>query len=98
MGPITYEIRLRTRDGTARKTGSHSRAHGNNKRREIAEIDSTFKAKMAEKEVFLKDQIKKALAAGQVDEVQSLEKQFSFELKRLAEDCEAKKEKARLAK
>jgi len=65
---------------------------------EIAEIDSTYKAKIAEKEVFLKDQIKKAVAAGQADEVQSLEKQLSFELKRLAEDCEAKKEKARLMK
>ncbi|MGB8356722.1 MAG: hypothetical protein WCD79_22680 [Chthoniobacteraceae bacterium] len=65
---------------------------------EIAEIDSTFRAKMAEKEVFLKDQIKKARAAGQADEVESLEKQLSFELKRLAEDCEAKKEKARLGK
>jgi len=65
---------------------------------QIAEIDSTYKAKMAEKEVFLKDQIKKALAAGQTDEVQSLEKQLSFELKRLAEDCEAKKEKARSGK
>jgi len=65
---------------------------------EIAEIDSTYKAKIAEKEVFLKDQIKKATTAGQTDELQSLEKQLSFELKRLAEDCEAKKDKVRLAK
>ena len=65
---------------------------------EIAEIEALFKAKTAEKEVFLKDQIKKALAAGQQDEVASLEKQLSFELRRLAEDCEAKKEKARSGK
>ena len=62
---------------------------------EIADIESLHKAKAAEKEVFLQDQIKKALAAGQADEVQSLEKQMSFELKRLSEDCEAKKEKVR---
>jgi len=65
---------------------------------EIADIDSTFKAKIAEKEVFLRDQIKKALEADQADEVQSLEKQLSFELKRLAEDCESKKEKVRVAR
>ena len=37
---------------------------------EIAGIESVYKAKVAEKEVFLKDQIKKALEAGQADEVQ----------------------------
>ena len=62
---------------------------------EIADIESLHKAKAAEKEVFLRDQIKKALAAGQAEEVQSLEKQLGFELKRLSEDCEAKKEKVR---
>lgn len=62
---------------------------------EIAEIESLFKAKTAEKEVFLHDQIAKAVSAGQADEAQSLEKQLAFELKRIAEDCEAKKEKVR---
>jgi len=64
-------------------------------KKEIADIESLYKAKAAEKEVFLRDQIKKAIAAGQADELQSLEKQLSFELKRLSEDCEAKKEKVR---
>jgi hypothetical protein len=62
---------------------------------QIAEIDSVYKAKVAEKEVFLRDQIKKASMAGNAEEVESLEKQLSFELKRLSEDCEAKKEKVR---
>lgn len=62
---------------------------------EIAEIDSTYRAKAAEKELFLKDQIRKAMEAGQLEDVQSLEKQLSFELRRLNEDCEAKKEKIR---
>ena len=62
---------------------------------EIADIESLHKAKAAEKEMFLQDQIKKALAAGQTDEAQSLEKQMSFELKRISEDSEAKKEKIR---
>ncbi len=62
---------------------------------EIAGIESLCKAKTAEKEVFLRDQITKALAAGQAEEAQSLEKQLAFELKRITEDCEAKKAKVR---
>ena len=64
-------------------------------KREIAEIDSTYRAKIAEKELFLKDQIRKAQSAGNVEEVESLEKQLNSEIRRLREDCKAKKEKQR---
>ena len=64
-------------------------------KKEIAEVDSTYRAKIAEKEVFLKDQIHKAQNAGKFDEVESLEKQQAAEIRRLQEDCEAKKEKLR---
>ena len=64
-------------------------------KKELAEIDSTFKAKIAEKEMFLKDQIAKAQSAGKPEEVESLEKQLSIDVRRLNEDCEAKKEKLR---
>ena len=66
-----------------------------NQKKEIAEIDSMYRAKIAEKELFLKDQIRKAQAAGKFDEVESLEKQLSSEIRRLQEECEAKKEKLR---
>ncbi len=62
---------------------------------QLAEIDSQFKAKRAEKEVFLKDQIAKARATGSFDEAETIEKQLASELRRLDEDCEAKKEKLR---
>jgi hypothetical protein len=62
---------------------------------QIAEIDSSFRAKIAEKELFLKDQIRKAQLAGNLEESESLEKQLSIEVRRLQEDCEAKKEKLR---
>jgi hypothetical protein len=62
---------------------------------QLAEIDSSFKAKIAEKELFLKDQIAKARAGGSFDEAESLEKQLSVEVRRLQEDCEEKKEKLR---
>ncbi len=62
---------------------------------ELAEIDALFKAKTAEREVFLRDQINKAQAAGKYHEIDELEQQLSRDLRKLAADCEAKKEKAR---
>ena len=62
---------------------------------QLAEIDSTFTAKIAEKELLLRDEIRKAEAAGNFEEVEKLEKQLSSEIARLREDCERKKEKLR---
>jgi hypothetical protein len=64
-------------------------------KKEIAEIDSAYRAKIAEKELFLKDQIRKAQVAGKLEEVESLDKQLVSEIRRLQEECEAKKEKLR---
>lgn len=64
-------------------------------KKQLAEIDSTFRARIAEKELFLKGEIAKAQAAGKFDEVDSLEKQLAAETRRLREDCETKKEKLR---
>jgi hypothetical protein len=64
-------------------------------KKEIAEVDSVYRAKIAEKEVFLKDQISKAQNAGKLEEVESLEKQLASEIRRLQQDCEEKKEKLR---
>ena len=66
-----------------------------NQKKEIAEIDSTYRAKIAEKELFLKDEIRKAQNVGKFDEVESLEKQLVVEIRRLQEDSEEKKEKLR---
>lgn len=64
-------------------------------KRQIAEIDETFKAKIAEREVFLQDQIRKAHKGGSADEAAELQKQLAAEVRRLREDCEGKKEKLR---
>jgi len=64
-------------------------------KKQLAEIDSTFKARIAEKELFLKGEIQKALGSGKFEEVDSLEKQLRSEIRRLQEDSEAKKEKLR---
>jgi hypothetical protein len=64
-------------------------------KRQIAEIDSTFKARIAEKELFLKDQISKAQSEGKAEETESLQKQLTIDIRRLHEDAETKKEKLR---
>jgi len=64
-------------------------------KKEIAEVDSTYRAKIAERELFLKDQIRKAQNAGNSEQAESLEKQLASEIRRLQEDCAAKKEKLR---
>src|SRR2546430_161375 len=64
-------------------------------KKQLAEVDSIFKARIAEKELFLKGEIQKAQASGKFEDVESLEKQLTTEIRRLQEDCEAKKEKLR---
>ena len=62
---------------------------------QLAEIDSQFQAKIAERELFLRGEIAKARAKGEVGEAETLEKQLASDLQRLRGDCEAKKEKLR---
>jgi hypothetical protein len=62
---------------------------------EIAEIDSTFKARIAEKELFLQGKIRDAHQAGKFDDVETLEAQLATETRRLHEDWEEKKAKLR---
>jgi hypothetical protein len=64
-------------------------------KRQIGEIDASFTAKIAEREVFLQDQIAKALKGGSSDEAADLQKQLVAEVRRLRADCEEKKEKLR---
>ena len=64
-------------------------------RQALAEIDATYKAKIAEREVFLSSLIAKATAARELMEVESLRVQLSSEVRRLQEECEAKKTKER---
>ena len=64
-------------------------------KKQIAEVDSVYRAKIAEREVFLKDQIRNAQTTGKLEEAQSIEKQLASEIRRLQEECEAKKEKLR---
>lgn len=64
----------------------------------IAEIDSQYQAKIAEKRVFLGDLLVKARAHGRAEEAAELEKQLSSEMRRLELDCEEKKQAVRESK
>ena len=74
---------------------SPSLALTEDQKKQLAEIDSLYLAKIAEKELFLKEQIQKAQIAGKIEELEPLEKQLSSEIRRLQRECEAKKEKLR---
>jgi len=64
-------------------------------RAQLAEIDSLYKSKSAEKELLLTEEIRREQAAGKFSEVEKLQQQLASELRRLNEECEAKKEKVR---
>lgn len=67
-------------------------------KKEIAEIDSKYAAKIAEREIFLKGEITQAMHKGDYEAVEQLEKQLVNERKALAEEREEKKEKVRAGK
>ncbi|MEY2527377.1 MAG: hypothetical protein QOE73_2148 [Verrucomicrobiota bacterium] len=64
-------------------------------KRELAEVESIYKAKLAEKELLLRGEVEKARSAGNSEEMEKLEKQLAGEIHRLQEDRETKKEKLR---
>ena len=85
-----YELameRLEKQSPTARLTEEQRAA--------IAEIESTYKAKIAERELFLQAQIQKAVAAREATEAEEIRLQLTREIRRLQEECEEKKAKAR---
>ena len=62
---------------------------------EIADIETVAKAKQAEREVFLREQIAKARFSGNEPEAMELEQELARDLRRIHQDAEDKKEKVR---
>ena len=67
----------------------------NEQKKEIAELESKYAAKLAERELFLKGEIVKAIDKGDAEAVDQLEKQLLSDRKSLRADFEEKKEKVR---
>ena len=63
----------------------------------LAELESKYTAKVAERELFLKGEIVKAIDKGDAEAVEQLEKQLLSDRKSLRAECEEKKEEVRNA-
>jgi len=61
----------------------------------IADVDSLYKARIAEREIFLQGQLAAAAAKGDVEALAQIERQLSSERRSLEAECEEKKEAIR---
>jgi hypothetical protein len=64
-------------------------------KKEIAELDSKYQAKVAEREIGLKSEIAKAAVQGDYEAMEKLEQQLSAERRKLQTELEEKKEQVR---
>ena len=64
----------------------------------LGEIDRVYQGKIAEREIFLKQQLEAALGARNLDEADKIRKQIVGERARLEEEREAEKERVRRGK
>jgi hypothetical protein len=67
-------------------------------RSRLAEIDRLYQGKIAEREIFLKQQLERALAGRDANEVDKVRKQMASEKIRLEEDRESEKDRVRSGK
>jgi hypothetical protein len=90
-----YELAM---ERLSKSDPSSSRALTAEQRASLAEIDRVFTGKIAEREIFLKQQLEQALAGRDADEVEKIRKQIASERARLAEERETEKDRVRSAK
>jgi len=62
---------------------------------ELLRLDESYKAKIAEREIFLQKQLTEARSKGDAEAVAQIEKQIRSERERMEEEREAAKEKVR---
>jgi hypothetical protein len=65
------------------------------KKQELAELDSKYAAKIAEREIFVKGELEKAARKEDFEAYQQLEKQLASDRRSLQTELEEKKEKVR---
>ena len=65
------------------------------KKTRLSEIDRVYKGKLAEREIFLKQQLETALAAQNADDFEKIKRQIIDEKARIEEERESEKEKIR---
>ena len=87
-----YELameRLAQSDPDARRPLNAEQKH------RLAEVDRIYQGKVAEREIFLRQQLKAALAAEKFDDADQIRKQLAGEKARLEDEREAEKERVR---
>jgi len=67
-------------------------------KKKLAELDAKYAAKVAEREIFLQDELAKAAAKGDAEAFGQIEKQIVSEKKSIAAELEEKKEEVRREK
>jgi hypothetical protein len=67
-------------------------------KKEIAELESKCAAKIAERELIIKDEIAKAAAKGEFDEIEKLQKQLVSDRKSAQAELQEKKARVRESK
>ena len=67
-------------------------------KKQIAELDSIYASKIAQRELFIKGELEKAREKGDFEAYQSLEKQLTADRNNLRADLEEKKTKVREGK
>lgn len=67
-------------------------------KQELAELDSKYAAKIAEREIALTEAIAKTAAAGDFEKTEQMQKQLVHERKAIQAEREAKKEQVRQGK
>jgi septin family protein len=65
------------------------------KKKQLAELDSKYAAKIAEREIFLKGELQAAAQKGDAEAFAQIEKQLVSERKKFQNELEEKKEKVR---
>lgn len=89
-----YELameRLAKSDPAAKPLSAEQKAR-------LADLDKVYQGKIAEREIFLKQQLTAALAAQNFDEADKVRKQIASEKARLEEEREDEKERVRRGK
>ncbi|EDY84008.1 hypothetical protein VDG1235_3635 [Verrucomicrobiia bacterium DG1235] len=86
-----YELAM---ERLAAKDGDHKPVTEEQKAK-LAEIDEKYRAKIAEREVFLTPKLASAQASGNLPEAEDIRKQLANEKARLEEEREEKKEAVR---
>ena len=65
------------------------------KKKQLAELDSKYAAKIAEREIFLKGELRAAAEKGDAEAYAQIEKQLVSERKKFQNELEEKKEEVR---